>query len=64
MAMVNFSIYIQRGGNNSSFLLDTSASYAGNWLTTFFANTLNNTYLMENALILLTFDEVRFIKNE
>ncbi|KAI8886339.1 hypothetical protein K501DRAFT_177762, partial [Backusella circina FSU 941] len=43
---------------------DTSATYAGNWLTTFFANTLNNTYLMENALILLTFDEVHRMKKK
>ncbi|KAG0739880.1 hypothetical protein G6F57_002685 [Rhizopus arrhizus] len=36
---------------------DTNAAYAGNWLAKFYENTLNNLYLLENTLILITFDE-------
>ncbi|KAL9553289.1 hypothetical protein MBANPS3_003348 [Mucor bainieri] len=36
---------------------DTSASYAGNWLTTFYKNTLSNSNLLSKTLILITFDE-------
>ncbi|KAG1406549.1 hypothetical protein G6F60_002844 [Rhizopus arrhizus] len=36
---------------------DTDAKTAGEWLSDFFDNTLNNPYVMDNVLILLTFDE-------
>lgn len=38
---------------------DTDAATAGKWLTGFFENTLNDTYVLENVLILITFDEVK-----
>ncbi|ORE06439.1 phosphoesterase-domain-containing protein [Rhizopus microsporus var. microsporus] len=36
---------------------DTDAATAGKWLTEFFKNTLNDPYVLENVLILITFDE-------
>lgn len=39
-------------------LQDTNAKTAGEWLSDFFDNTLNDPYVMDNVLILLTFDEV------
>lgn len=39
-------------------LQDTDAKTAGEWLSDFFDNTLNDPYVMDNVLILLTFDEV------
>ncbi|KAG1639711.1 hypothetical protein G6F44_007559 [Rhizopus delemar] len=36
---------------------NTNAAYAGNWLAKFYESTLNNSYLLENTLILITFDE-------
>lgn len=38
---------------------DTDAATAGKWLTEFFKNTLNDPYVLENVLILITFDEVK-----
>ncbi|KAG1297549.1 hypothetical protein G6F66_002498 [Rhizopus arrhizus] len=35
----------------------TDAKTAGEWLSDFFDNTLNDPYVMDNVLILLTFDE-------
>lgn len=36
---------------------DTGAAYAGNWLSNFYKNTLSQPNLLNNALILITFDE-------
>ena len=36
---------------------DTGVTYAGNWLHGFLTPLLNNSYFMENTLILVTFDE-------
>ncbi|CAO3576977.1 unnamed protein product [Absidia cylindrospora] len=36
---------------------DTDAKYAGNWLQGFYKSTLSNPTLLNNTLILLTFDE-------
>ncbi|KAG0170990.1 hypothetical protein DFQ28_001346 [Apophysomyces sp. BC1034] len=36
---------------------DTNATYAGNWLQKFYKSTLNNPKLLENTLVLLTWDE-------
>lgn len=43
--------------------IDTNAAYAGNWLAKFYESTLNNSYLLENTLILITFDEVQVTKD-
>ncbi|RDW56638.1 hypothetical protein BP5796_13103 [Coleophoma crateriformis] len=37
---------------------DTTITYTGNWARTFIEPLLNNTYFMNNTLIILTFDEV------
>lgn len=39
-------------------LVDTNAAYAGNWLSKFYESTLNEPYLLNNTVILITFDEV------
>ncbi|RCH93885.1 hypothetical protein CU097_012169 [Rhizopus azygosporus] len=36
---------------------DTNAAYAGNWLSKFYESTLNEPYLLNNTVILITFDE-------
>lgn len=38
--------------------VDTNAAYAGNWLSKFYESTLNEPYLLNNTVILITFDEV------
>ena len=37
---------------------DTTVTFAANWSRTFLEPLLNNTYFMDNTLIVLTFDEV------
>lgn len=42
----------------NSLVIDTNASYAGQWLANFHKTTLSNKKLLEKTVILISFDEV------
>lgn len=45
-------------------IIDTNASYAGNWLAGFYNKTLkSHPRFLKDTLILITFDEVKLAKH-
>lgn len=62
MVMVSFKESLFNRLIKHDFILDTNASYAGNWLAGFYKNTLkSNPKFLKDTLVLITFDEVRLL---
>ncbi|KAI7866859.1 phosphoesterase family-domain-containing protein [Spinellus fusiger] len=53
-SLPNWMFYTPDMNNNGH---DTNATYAGNWLNTFYKATLNQSKLLDKTVVLITFDE-------